>query len=48
MLKKRKMKMKQLLSENEQLHKKVVEQKIKFNKLEEEFIKYKNKVNNKK
>lgn len=48
MLKKRKMKMKQLLSENERLNKKVVEQKIEFNKLEEEFIKYKNKVNNRK
>lgn len=48
MLKKRKIKMKQLLSENERLNKKVVEQKIEFNKLEEEFIKYKNKVNNRK
>lgn len=48
MLKKRKARNKQLIKENENLQKKVTDLEIKYNKLEEAFVNYKNKVNNQK
>lgn len=47
MFKKRKLRNKQLVLKNERLEQKLVEMQIKYNRLEEEYINYKNKVNNK-
>lgn len=46
MLKKRKARNKQLSRENEVLQQKVSDWEVKYNKLEEAFVNYKNKVNN--
>lgn len=47
MLKKRRLRIKKLILKNEELEQKVIDMQIKFNKLEEEYTNYKNKVNNK-